>query len=772
MCFPSFNMLRRKGIRVILAGLLLALPAAAAGAESLEVPLEFSRADLWIDTVRGFDRLDFEGASQLAEAGSPALPVVQVRVAIPEGVSLGDLAARIGRVEALPGSFSVIPAQPPLPTNGTPGEWVAPDAAVYGAAGPFPAEPVRLLGQTDLAGQAMAVIEVCPLRYYPAQGRLELIAELSLAIETVPGGDRGDYLPARATAAEREELSARVREMVVNPEAVALREGARGDSRIQLEAGDYDYVIITSSDLEPSLQALAEWKTKKGVPARTVTTTWIYGQYSGTNDAKIRAFIGDAHQQWGAVYFLLGGDVNKVPANLWSTSIDPYNVTNDTYYADYDGDWTIEVHVGRATGSYGLYQELFTSKVLAYEKTPPLTGYAMQAGLLGFDLDEESPGEVCKNYVENNYWPSGWEVTHVYDSQEGDHKQAVVDLIESGVNLVNHIDHCDVTMIGVGSSHDWWLTELEIDGLTNAEDQTIWYSTGCNAAAFDLSCIAEEFCKSFNGGLIAYVGNSEFGWYNPGACNTLSNLYDRLFFQTLFLYNQTNLGACFSEHKNRHFPANETERYIVRELTLLGDPELPIWTADPMTMAVTHPASFGEGTTSFTVHVTGAGDLPLAGARVCLMKDDEIYLVGLTNASGNATFDPSAGTLGTMDVTVTARNYLPVEQTCEITEGGSAAEEPALARSFALHAGWPNPFQESAAIGFELPAETAATLKIYDLSGRAVRTLLEGARLAGGPQRAIWDGRDALGQPVAAGVYLCRLEAGRERAVRQLILVR
>jgi hypothetical protein len=217
---------------------------------------------------------------------------------------------------------------------------------------------------------------------------------------------------------------------------------------------------------------------------------------------------------------------------------------------------------------------------------------------------------------------------------------------------------------------------------------------------------------------------------------------------------------------------NETESYIAKELTLLGDPELPIWTDDPGSLAITHPATLPAGATSLTVHVESAGGAHLSGARVCLMKDTELYLIGLTNANGDITFNPSAATMGTLDVTVTTHNFLPSETTLEVTEGGADVDGvPGAPRVFALHAVRPNPARGETAFAFELPATAAATLRIYDPAGRIVRTLVEGTSLAAGTHRLRWDGRDAAGSPVPSGVYFYRLETGADRATRQMIVV-
>jgi flagellar hook assembly protein FlgD len=74
-------------------------------------------------------------------------------------------------------------------------------------------------------------------------------------------------------------------------------------------------------------------------------------------------------------------------------------------------------------------------------------------------------------------------------------------------------------------------------------------------------------------------------------------------------------------------------------------------------------------------------------------------------------------------------------------------------------------------VGFELPAAGAGRLDLYTIDGRHVRALVHGS-LAAGPRRVLWDGRDATGQSVAAGVYLLRLQAGERERRQKLVVTR
>ena len=84
----------------------------------------------------------------------------------------------------------------------------------------------------------------------------------------------------------------------------------------------------------------------------------------------------------------------------------------------------------------------------------------------------------------------------------------------------------------------------------------------------------------------------------------------------------------------------------------------------------------------------------------------------------------------------------------------------------------PNPFRRSTEIVFTVPAARPITLGIYDLSGRLVRTLLDEEAREVGERRMRWDGIGANGQPLAAGIYLCRLTVGVQILERKLHLLR
>jgi probable HAF family extracellular repeat protein len=104
------------------------------------------------------------------------------------------------------------------------------------------------------------------------------------------------------------------------------------------------------------------------------------------------------------------------------------------------------------------------------------------------------------------------------------------------------------------------------------------------------------------------------------------------------------------------------------------------------------------------------------------------------------------------------------------TGRGLLAVEPVAAKPGVQLAASPNPARGGTSFAFTLGAAGHARLGVYDASGRLVRTVQDG-ELAAGTHRLAWDGRDADGQAVRAGVYFMRLESAGESAGGKLVVL-
>ncbi len=94
-----------------------------------------------------------------------------------------------------------------------------------------------------------------------------------------------------------------------------------------------------------------------------------------------------------------------------------------------------------------------------------------------------------------------------------------------------------------------------------------------------------------------------------------------------------------------------------------------------------------------------------------------------------------------------------------------------LPQNYALYPNYPNPFNPSTTIEFDVPEQSMVKLVVYDVAGRRIRTLANGSYAAGHHQ-VVWDGRDERGVPVASGVYIYRLTAGSHHFTRKMMLMK
>jgi hypothetical protein len=96
-----------------------------------------------------------------------------------------------------------------------------------------------------------------------------------------------------------------------------------------------------------------------------------------------------------------------------------------------------------------------------------------------------------------------------------------------------------------------------------------------------------------------------------------------------------------------------------------------------------------------------------------------------------------------------------------VPNGGGPSTRVALANQ-------PNPASGATDIKFTLAADERIELSIYDLSGRAVRSLARGT-FSAGTNRVHWDGLDSNGRPAAAGIYMVRLKGTRTQATHNVV---
>jgi len=665
----------------------------------------FSLSDLSFSKVkrRGFV-YDVVGVSYcpfMSKVGGPMLPVKGVQLVVPPDAKVGSVTVLSFDEVEVPGIYNIFPAQPPQPvgTSFLELEFVEPCQAVYASTSPYPGALVECVGDGFLAGYHIVTFSVYPLQYLPLEKKLVLYTTIKFIVNLEPSTDCAIKVERR-TMSSQELYEAMVKSLVENPSDVetfspkvrlvdSCASGGFEPSEFPSTCGSpVEYVIITADGFVADFQTFACWKTLKGVPAVVRTVSWIEANYPGCDlQERIRNFIKEAYSKWGTQWVLLGGDTDIIPDRKvewnWFESCD---IPTDLYYSDLDREWngdgdayfgeandnvdlTPDLFVGRAPVETSSEVAVFVNKILTYEKNPNPT-YITDQGALFMAVQGWS-GASCKQDISNNLIPGHISVWKLYDNLTGDHKlnsNNALYRMNMGYHFINHVDHSSVNMMGTdiwGSPSGGNIGSSHMDSLTNDGNFSILWTMGCSPNAFDHDSISEHFILSPGGGGVAFLGNTREGL-------TPQTEQDKRFFRFIFDdaffdYSLHHIGMAFASTQGGWI--GNVYSYL---MNLLGDPEMPVWTNAPSSLALDiQPSAMLIGPHSVTVSVKDASTtLPVENATVCLYKEGEVYAYGETDASGTISFTVKPDTPGMavsgIRVTLTAQNYLPYEGTISI----------------------------------------------------------------------------------------------------------
>jgi hypothetical protein len=139
--------------------------------------------------------------------------------------------------------------------------------------------------------------------------------------------------------------------------------------------------------------------------------------------------------------------------------------------------------------------------------------------------------------------------------------------------------------------------------------------------------------------------------------------------------------------------------------------------------------------------------------------DDHLYVVGVGSGgpAAYAEVDPVTGAVVLTHAFMDFVGDNVAITNLEVLTVVAVKDRPVEAREFA-HRAVPNPFNPVTRIEFALPAPAEVSVRIYDVAGRAVRTLADGKSFNAGPNTIAWDGVTDSGRPAASGLYLYRVE--------------
>ncbi|OYD17141.1 hypothetical protein CH330_00720, partial [candidate division WOR-3 bacterium JGI_Cruoil_03_51_56] len=661
--------------------LLLVLVPLLAVAGTVTETIIFDSRDLKITRANSYDVIQLADFTTTLELGKPMMPEAVFNVLVPPTATVTNINVIPLKPEQIPGNYLVHPVQQPVPISSeTTPKFIQPDPETYARTKPYPDKLVDWVRTGTKSGFRLCGFALHPLIYTPATGKLTLYQKMKVEVTY----QENEIVPTRLTPSQRSLFARDVVGLAINPEDI---DRFAPPLRIS-DDPDVDYAIITSASLSSGFAPLVEWRTKKGYYTRIFTTDWISSNYPAGRDLqeKMRMFIIDYFQNHGLKFVLLGGDNAIVPGRRCRAVVSDNttgNIPADVYYADlqwsYDGnhnnifgeagydtvDFYYDVYVGRASVDNSSQVSTFVNKVLNYEKNPT-TDYLKKMLLPYVELWSGYSGKIVSDSIAAQT-PAGWTDYYIANPTS---TSPMRNAINQGYHFCHVAAHGNATGFYTHSGTPIYTTSTA-GGQTNSTRPVIMNSMACISGNFEYSdCLAEAVMNNANGGAVAAIMNSRYGWGTPPSMGP-SEKIDSKFYDFYFRRDSIEIGVTHARSKDFYVYSAQSQqvwRWCYWGLNLFGDPNMPMWKEPPAAMDASHAGTIQTGAQSFDVTVTSSGN-PVQHAFVCCYKEDEVHQTGLTNSSGQVSLTINPITTGIMYVTATAKNKLPDENQVTVTQG-------------------------------------------------------------------------------------------------------
>ncbi|MBN2364182.1 T9SS type A sorting domain-containing protein [candidate division WOR-3 bacterium] len=645
--------------------------------------------DVSVEKEGIYSLVSIVGGRIMRTGGVPSLPTVKVMYSIPAASELTQV--KITDEEWIPlGTHRIFPAQNPCP-YGFADDFQSEDTSIYSADKYYPETILENFFTGNKSGFMLGCVCFCPFRYNPVTGDLQLLASAKVTVKYNEGTSEAVFLAAEQIRIFGED----VKSLVANPEDVRTNSPQEKFS----VNGYYEYVIIAPEYLSPYFEELLRWKTEKGVRAGLFTKEWITSTYPGRDDLeKMREFVKDYHRNHGLIYLVLAGDYENLGARMVPVKVGTSyseNASCDMYFSDVvpyssdwdangnllygelsvDGcDWFSDVYVGRfpVTEPYQVLK--YIDKVLTYEMYPPhgfLEKSLQGGGLLWPSYNHY--GSILCDSIADNCLPPNWSHTKMYESFYF-HPNGFSDSLSRGYGWCHIASHGNENGTYWHNSPNDMMTKLMADALTNGMKIGVVHSIACEAGWFDQKdCLAEHLFNSPNGGAVAGIFNSRYGWGQAPGLGS-SDWLSLWTADAVYRLDLKNIGRALSIAKDKIVfginsnPMTDMDHWSMVELNLFGDPQTQIYSREPTAMTVNHSPRLNQGNYNFIVSVF-SGKQPLVNASCCLSRhqSSEIWFEAKTGTDGFANIAYSIADNSPVVFTVYTPDHLFYRETLQIS---------------------------------------------------------------------------------------------------------
>lgn len=238
-----------------------------------------------------FDELTTKDYSFTEEIGNPQLPTRIESFVVPFDAIVSGLQITSVTKQNIKGKFYIYPTQPPRPLDGSePPAFVEPNPAVYNSSAPYPGKTAEIISDEYMHGYHIVTVKIYPVEYIPKNREIYL-QDISFTINYTSSKIKSSsIIQPEKQSYKRAELAKKFIEgyvknvsdvenfknkdvKIINESSSLNRTESTDEQIMQLKSTSAieelvpDYIIITNEALKPIFQALADWKTRKGVPA-------------------------------------------------------------------------------------------------------------------------------------------------------------------------------------------------------------------------------------------------------------------------------------------------------------------------------------------------------------------------------------------------------------------------------------------------------------------------------------------------------------------------
>jgi len=560
---------------------------------SFEAPII---SDFTMDSYT-FTRIDVNNLKTIRKYNTPQLPYKSIQVLLPPNTNVDSINVHEDN-NILSINHLIIPNSPSISSGFfNQFEFYRSAESIYQNIECYPSSSVENIGIQYFRGYAILLLNLYPIQYYPSNNELLCSSQIDITINLI-SSEQDNSLYRQLPTDE-----VLIKNKVENPGMISAYSQHLNPTISSID--NYQYVLITRSDLEPYFETFIRYK-QDYITAKIVNLTYIYSFFSGNDyQEKIRDFIKYAYLNWGTDYVLLGGDINVIPyRGLWGHAIDHMgevlhdeNIPADIYFAGLDGTWDAdgdnifgenssnsnqeeadffaEVFVGRAPVENSVEVGTFINKVITYEtSTKPSRIQLHQSGINTQNVPDSSIiPEKCSQWIPENY-----QVDKLYQVNEIITPSVWMDSFTNDALIIQHT--------GNGVENKYYLnwptnafTTSEASILEN-DFYPIHTSVACNSGSFEKDdCIAETLLLNPYGGPSACLFNSRKGFTSNIDAHAYSGEFIESQFYEIFVKNIEEIGRV-NQYAKEFFASDaytdNAYRWCYYTINLLGDPEMPV----------------------------------------------------------------------------------------------------------------------------------------------------------------------------------------------------